>query len=79
MKDMEEIERLVGETPRASSIDDINAALEENMGAIFEKFNAQVEQRVKDVVNAAIEENMDSANVATNPNLSRQMSELKKR
>ena len=32
MKDMEELERLIGETPRAGTMEDINAALEKTWG-----------------------------------------------
>ena len=43
---MEELERLIGDTPRAEMIEDISVALEENVEAIFRKFDAQVEQHV---------------------------------
>ena len=77
MEDMEEIERLIGDTPRAGTIEDINAALEENMGAIFEKFDTQVERRVEEVVSAALEKALDSTNSATDSNLANQISDMK--
>ena len=55
MDDMEELERLMDETPRAGSIEDINAALEQNTGEIFQKFDANVEERVGEAVRAALE------------------------
>ena len=77
MKDMEELERLIGETPRAGTMEDINSALEENMGQIFEQFDARVEQRVSEVVNAALEKALRSGNTATDPDLAKQLSDLK--
>ena len=77
MKDMEELERLIGETPRAGTLEDINAVLEENMGQFFEQFDARVEQRVAEVVNAALEKALKSDNTATDPNLAKQVSNLK--
>ena len=77
MEDMEELERLIGETPRAGTLEDINAALEENMGQIFEQFDARVEQRVAEVVNAVLEKALKSVNTAKDPNLVKQVSDLK--
>ena len=77
MEDMEELERLIGETPRAGTLEDINAALEENMGQIFEQFDARVEQHVAEVVNVALDKALKSANTATDPNLAKQVSNLK--
>ena len=74
---MEELERLIGETPRAGTLEDINAALEENMGQIFEQFDARVEQHVAEVVNVALDKALKSANTATDPNLAKQVSNLK--
>ena len=77
MEDMEELERLIGETPRAGTLEDINVALEQNMGEIFEQFDAQVEQHVRKAVSAALEKALGSANTATNPDLAKQISDLK--
>ena len=77
MEDMEELERLIGETPRAGTLEDINAALEDNMGQIFEQFDARVKQRVAEVVNAALEKALKSGNTATDPDLTKQVSGLK--
>ena len=77
MEDMEELERLIGETPRAGTLEDINAALKENMGRIFEQFDARMEQRVAEMINAALEKASKSVNTATNPNLAKQVSDLK--
>ena len=71
MEDMEELERLIGETPRAWTLEDIKAALEQNMGKIFGKFDAQAEQRVKDVVNVTLEKALESANTATDPKIAK--------
>ena len=65
------------ETPRTGTLEDINAALEENMGRIFEQFDTRVEQRMAEVVNAALEKALESANTATDPHLAKQVSDLK--
>ena len=70
-KDTEELERLVGETPRAGTLEDINTALEDNLGQIFKQFDARVEQRVAEVVNAALGKTLKSGNTATDPNLAK--------
>ena len=74
MEDMEELERLMGDTPQAGTIEDINAAMEQNMGEIFEKFDARVEERVEEVVRAALEQNKENVNSS---NLTKQVSDLK--
>ena len=43
MEDMEELELLIGETPRAGTLEDIIIAFEKNMGQIFDQFDARVE------------------------------------
>ena len=70
----EELERLMGDTPRAGTIEDINAAMEQNMGEIFEKFDARLEERVEEVMRAALEQNKENVNSS---NLTKQVSDLK--
>lgn len=55
MKDQEEIERLMGDAPRPGTVDDINAALEQNFDAIFTEFDTKVDNRVREVVSEAID------------------------
>ena len=43
----------------------------------FEKFDAQVEQRVNEVVNTALEKALDNTNTATDHNIAKQASDLK--
>lgn len=73
----EEIEQLLGDTPRAAAYSDINAALEQNLEAVFEKFDACVSDHVTECVNEAIEAAMDQANTATSSGLATQVEELK--
>ena len=55
MRDLEEIERLVGDAPRPESIEDINAAPEANLEPIFGKFNGKVGDKIREGVNQAVE------------------------
>ena len=50
MLQQEEIERLMGDSPRAGTADDINAALEENFEAMFERFDIKVDDRAREVM-----------------------------
>ena len=78
MRDLEEIERLVGNAPRPGSIEDISAVLEANLEWIFEKFDhGKVGDRIREAVNQAVEAAMERASATTNPNMTKQFTDLK--
>ena len=86
MLQQEEIERLMGGSPRAGMAGDINTALEENFKEIFERFDDKVDDRVREVVLEAIEEAMAkkaatspsfSAGTTAGPDVTKQINDLK--
>ena len=77
MKDLEEIKYLTGDAPRTGTTEDINAALEENLESIFDKFDSKVDDRIKKAVNQAAETALERASAATNPQMTKQINDLK--
>ena len=71
MKDFEEIERLIGDAQRPGTLEDINAALDQNLESIFKKFDTKVNDRVKELVNQAVDAAMERASAVTSPNITK--------